>query len=145
MLPNSDKPLSSTRRLPLQKTQRIGILPGRALSVKKAERPQTYAKAFRWYLPEGQTQKPATVEVAGTFTNWQKVPLRREGAPDAWQVVLHDITSNRTHHYMLFVDGKPAHDKHCDGLAIPRGPQEEQYALQTIRGPRVFMLFAQTK
>jgi len=145
MLPNSDKPLAATRRIPLQKTQRIGFLSGRALSVKKSERAQTYAKAFRWHLPEGQTQKPSTVEVAGTFTNWQKVPLLRDDARGAWQVVLQDITCNRTHHYMLFVDGKPAHDKHCDGLAIPHGPQEEQYALATIRGPRVFMLFAQTK
>jgi hypothetical protein len=85
------------------------------------------------------------VEVAGTFTNWEKVPLLRDGVPDAWQVTLPDIPCNRTHHYMLFVDGKPVPDKHCDGLAIPRGPQEEQYALPTARGPRVFMLFAQTK
>lgn len=46
---------------------------------------------------------------------------------------------------MLFVDGKPAQDKHCDGLAVPHGAQEEHCALQTARGPRVFMLFAQTK
>jgi len=57
----------------------------------------------------------------------------------------HNIPCNRTHHYMLFGDSKPVPDKHCDGLAIPRGPQEEQYALPTARGPRVLMLFAQTK
>jgi hypothetical protein len=129
----------------LRKTQRIRVLPGRVVSVKATERAQTYTKIFRWRLPAGQTQKPATVEVAGTFNNWQKVPLLRDSASDAWQVTLHQIPCNRTHHYMLFVDGKPVQDKHCDGLAIPRGPQEEQYALQTIRGPRVFMLFAQTK
>jgi len=28
---------------------------------------------------------------------------------------------------------------------LPRGPEEEQYTLLTDRGPRVFMLFAQTK
>ncbi|HUA68469.1 MAG TPA: glycogen-binding domain-containing protein [Candidatus Saccharimonadales bacterium] len=106
---------------------------------------QTYAKIFRWRLPDGHTEKPAKVEVAGTFNNWQKVPLMRDGVLDAWHVTLHQIPGNRTHHYMLFVDGKPAQDKHCDGLAVPHGPLEEQYALQTIRGPRVFMLFAQTK
>ncbi len=130
----------------LQKTQRIRVLPGRVVaSVKTADRAQTYTKIFRWHLPAGQTQKPAKVEVAGTFTHWQKVPLLHDSAPDTWQATLHQIPCNRTHHYMLFVDGKPVQDKHCDGLAIPRGPQEEQYALPTIRGPRVFMLFAQTK
>jgi len=129
----------------LRKTQRIQVTPGHVVSVKKAERAQTFTKVFRWHLPKGQTQKPATVEVAGTFTDWEKVPLQRAGAPDAWQVTLHDIPCNRTHHYMLFVDGQPVPDKHCDGLAIPRSPQEEQHALETARGPRVFMLFAQTK
>jgi hypothetical protein len=142
MSQNSGKP---PIRIILQKTQRIGTLPNRAVSLKKADRAQTYVKVFRWRLPEGQTHKPTRVEVAGTFTNWQKVPLLRDGAPGAWQVTLHNITCNRTHHYMLFVDGKPVPDKHCDGLAIPRGPQEEQCALPTARGPRVFMLFAQTK
>jgi hypothetical protein len=37
------------------------------------------------------------------------------------------------------------HDPNCDGLAIPRGPIELQFALPTARGPRVFMLFAQAK
>ena len=32
-----------------------------------------------------------------------------------------------------------------NGLAIPHGFDEEQYAIQTDRGPRVFMMFAQTK
>lgn len=142
MISNSGKP---PIRIILQKTQRIGTLPNRPAAMKKADRTQTYPKVFRWRLPKGQTQKPSRVEITGTFTNWQKVPLTRDGTPDAWQVTLHNITCNRTHHYMLFVDGKPVPDKNCDGLAIPRGPQEEQHALQTARGPRVFMLFAQTK
>ena len=129
----------------LQKTQRIATLSNHAVAVKKTERAQTFSKVFRWRLPEGQAQKPASVEIAGTFTNWQKVPLSRDGVLDAWHVTLHQIPFNRTHHYMLFVDGKPAPDKHCDGLAIPHGPHEEQHALHTVRGPRVFMLFAQTK
>jgi hypothetical protein len=60
-------------------------------------------------------------------------------------VTLHDVPCNRTHHYMLLVDGQPVRDEHCDGLAIPRTSQEAQYQLTTPRGPRVLMLFAQTK
>jgi hypothetical protein len=137
------QPLSKTQVL--RKTQRLRVSPSRTVSLKKAEGAQTFTKVFRWRLPEGQTQKPAKVEIAGTFTNWQKVPLLRDSAQNTWQVTLYQIPFNRTHHYMLFVDGKPAQDKYCDGLAIPHGPQEEQCALPTARGPRVFMLFAQTK
>jgi hypothetical protein len=105
----------------------------------------TYSKVFRWRLPDGQTKPPATVEVAGTFSHWQKVPLQRDSSLDAWHVTIHHIPGNRTHHYMLFVDGQPAQDKNCDGMAVAHGPQEEQFAIQTVRGPRVFMIFAQTK
>jgi len=108
-------------------------------------RPQTYSKVFRWRLPDGQTQAPATVEVVGAFTHWQKVPLHRDGAQDAWHVTLHNLQCGRMYHYMLLVDGQPVRDKHCDGLAVPHGPQEVQYQLMTDRGPRVMMLFAQTK
>ena len=110
-----------------------------------AARPQTYTKVFRWRLPDGQTQAPATVEVVGAFTHWQKVPLHRDGAQDAWHVTLHNLQCGRMYHYMLLVDGQPVRDKHCDGLAVPHGPQEVQYQLMTDRGPRVMMLFAQTK
>src|SRR5882757_2204604 len=109
------------------------------------ERPASYAKVFRWRLPDGQTQQPKTVEIIGSFTGWEKVPLSQDGALDAWHVTLHHIPSHQTHHYMLLVDGKPAQDKNCDGLAVPRGPEEEHYTISTPRGPRVFMLFAQTK
>lgn len=105
----------------------------------------TYTKNFRWRLPEGQTQEPATVEIVGTFTNWQRVPLTRDSKLDAWHVTLHNIPAHKMHHYMLLVDGQPAHDKNSDGLTVPHGPQEEQYQLMTVRGPRLFMLFAQTK
>lgn len=111
---------------------------------KSNERP-SFTKVFRWRLPDGQTAAPASVEIAGSFTHWQKVPLTRDGVLDAWHVTIHQIPSHQTHHYMLLVDGKPAQDKNCDGLAAPHGAQEEQFALQTVRGPRVFMLFAQTK
>lgn len=109
------------------------------------ERRALFTKTFRWRLPDGQTVEPTSVEIVGTFTNWQKVPLKHNGTCDGWQVTLHDIPSHRTHHYMLLVDGKPAKDRNNDGYAVPHGPQEEQFALATDRGPRVFMLFAQTK
>ncbi|MCW5555042.1 MAG: glycogen-binding domain-containing protein [Verrucomicrobiae bacterium] len=109
------------------------------------ERRQTYSKIFRWRLPDGQTQEPATVEVVGSFTHWQRVPMLRDGTLDAWHVAVHHIVGNRTHHYMLLVDGQPVYDKTCDGLAVPHGPVEEQYQLMTDRGPRVFMLFAQAR
>ena len=105
----------------------------------------TYPKIFRWQLPEGLTPEPATVEIVGTFTNWQKVPLIRENKADGWQVTVPDVPAHKTHHYMLLVDGQPAHDKNSDGLAVPHNPQEKRYQLMTGRGPRLFMLFAQTK
>jgi hypothetical protein len=105
----------------------------------------TYAKIFRWQLPEGRMPEPATVEIVGTFTNWQKVPLTRNNKADGWQVIIPDVPAHKTHHYMLLVDGQPAHDKNSDGLSVPHGPQEKQYQLMTSRGPRLFMLFAQTK
>ncbi|HWH69643.1 MAG TPA: hypothetical protein VNT26_09675 [Candidatus Sulfotelmatobacter sp.] len=90
-------------------------------------------------------QEPASVEVVGSFSQWQKVPLVRDRVLDAWHVSLNNIQGNRTHHYMLLVDGKPTYDKSCDGLAVPHGPEEECFQLVTDKGPRVFMLFAQTK
>ena len=85
------------------------------------------------------------VEISGTFTQWEKVPLIRDGVTGTWQVTLDNLQCGRMHHYMLLVDGQPVHDKHCDGLALPRSPQEQQYQLMTSRGPRVLMLFAQSK
>jgi hypothetical protein len=110
-----------------------------------AERRQTFSKVFRWRLPDGQTQEPETVEVVGSFTHWHKVQLVRDGVLDAWHVTLHHIQGNRTHHYMLLVNGKPTFDKTCDGLAVPRGHDEERFQLMTDKGYRVMMLFAQTK
>jgi hypothetical protein len=73
------------------------------------------------------------------------VPLVYDKAMDTWQVALHDIPNNRTHHYMIVVDGTPTYDKTCDGLAIPQGPQEARWQVDTPAGPRVMMLFAQAK
>jgi len=120
--------------------------PASAASGKPAAaRILTYTKVFRWRLPAGETKAPASVELIGSFTGWEKIPMTRDSALDAWHVTVHQIPGNRTHHYMFLVDGKPTHDTHCDGLAVPSNAQEEQYQIMTARGPRVFMLFAQTK
>ena len=108
-------------------------------------REQVFSKVFRWRLPEGHTREPVSVAVVGSFTHWQKVPLTRDSAHDAWQVKLNYIQNHHTHHYMILVDGKPAYDKYNDGLVLPEGQEEVQYQIMTDRGPRVFMLFAQTK
>jgi hypothetical protein len=111
----------------------------------RGDRKQTYSKIFRWRLPDGQTEEPSLVEIVGSFTQWKRVTLLRDGKQDSWHAMIHHIEGNRTHHYMLLLDGKPTHDKTCDGLAVPHGYQEEQYQLMTDKGPRVFMLFGQAK
>src|SRR6266581_6225869 len=75
---------------------------------------QTYSKVFRWRLPDGQTDEPRTVEIIGSHTHWQRVLLQRDGKLDSWHATIHHIPGNRTHHYMLLIDGKPAQDKNCD-------------------------------
>ena len=135
------------RRPPQKSTplMREPMSPATSPMRSQGDRKQTYSKVFRWRLPDGHTQDPASVEVVGSFTHWQRVPLMRDGKLDAWHVTLHHIEGNKTHHYMLLVDGNPAHDKNCDGFAVPHGYQEEQYAIPTDKGPRVFMLFAQAR
>lgn len=109
-----------------------------------AKRPVVFSKVFRWQTEQPGPQ-PVSVAIVGTFTNWQKVPLKFDRAHGIWQVALHDIPSNTTHNYMLLVNGKPAKDKNADGLAVPHTDEERQHALETPRGPRVFVLFSQTK
>ncbi len=118
---------------------------GSPLRRDTGNRGQTFSKVFRWRLPDGHTEEPKTVEVAGSFSHWQKIPLTRDSVLDAWHATLHHLQGNKTHHYMLLVDGKPTFDKSCDGLAVPHGVDEERFQLATDRGPRVMMLFAQTK
>ena len=113
-------------------------------ALRKPERKQTYSKIFRWTPPSGQAQAPVKVEVAGTFTGWKKLAMSRD-VSGAWQLALEQIPGHRTHHYMFFADGQPVEDSHCDGLATPHGPEEEKASIATPRGPRVFMLFAQSK
>lgn len=114
-------------------------------AANRSDRVQTYSKVFRYRLPDGRTDEPQTVEVVGSFTHWKPLALDRDSVLNGWHLTVHHIVGNRTHHYMLLVDGKPVHDKMCDGLAVPHGPQEEQFQLMTEKGPRVLMLFAQTK
>ena len=116
-----------------------------ALAGKAPAAPKpTYAKIFRWQLPEDRMQARVTVNC------WQIHQLA-EGAADSRSqggrvaATIPDVPAHKTHHYMLLVDGQPAHDKNSDGLAVPHGPQEKRYQMMTGRGPRLFMLFAQTK
>jgi hypothetical protein len=109
------------------------------------KRPPTFNKIFRWQPDEPNGPLPVLVEIAGTFNGWQRVALKRDRVSGVWQLTLPDIPGNRTHNYMLFVNGKPAHDKQADGLAVPHSAEEKQHQLMTPRGPRVFMLFSQTK
>jgi len=104
-----------------------------------------FSKAFRWQPAKPGDPNPAKVEIAGTFTEWKPVALAHDHATNHWQIILHHIPGNCTHHYMLLVDGQPTSHKHCDGLAVPANAQETQFALATARGPRVFMLFSNTK
>lgn len=104
-----------------------------------------FAKVFRWPVPAGQTPPPTTVEVVGSFSNWQKVPLAYDKVTQTWQATVANIEGNRTHRYVVLVDGKPSYDKNCDGLTAPQGPDEVKWQLETPRGPRVLLLFAQTK
>ena len=72
-------------------------------------------------------------------------PWRTTIATNHWQIMLHHIPGNCTHHYMLLVDGQPTSHKHCvTGWPWQSESEaEKQFALLTPRGPRVFMLFQQ--
>jgi hypothetical protein len=104
-----------------------------------------FSKIFRWQPADPRAPAPASVQLAGSFTDWRTVTLTRDALTNTWQLRLDGISGNRTHRYMLLVNGEPANDKNCDGLAVPEGVEEQQYQLMTARGPRVFLLFAQTK
>ena len=105
----------------------------------------TFRKTFRWQPSDPRAPIPAAVELAGSFTDWQLQTMKRDAITNTWQLTLDGIPGHCTHRYMLFVNGEPAHDKNCDGLAVPQSAEEERHQLMTARGPRVFLLFAQTK
>jgi hypothetical protein len=109
------------------------------------KRPGTFSKIFRWQPETTAGPMPVRVEVAGTFNGWQRMALKRDRVSGVWQVTVNDIPANRTHNYMLLVNGRPAHDKNADGLAVPHSAEEKQHQLETPRGPRVFLLASQTK
>lgn len=104
----------------------------------------TYARVFR-FKPCKTKGHPSSVEIIGSFTRWQTVSLTHDPVQGTWSVTIQGIPGKKTHHYMLLVDGQPVHDPACDGLALPMGFDEEQVALTTPKGPRVLMMFAQTK
>ncbi len=119
-----------------------------SLNAGKADagkRALTFSKVFRWQPESPGGPMPVRVEVAGTFSSWQRVALKRDRVTGVWQLTLHDIPGNRTHNYMLLVNGRPVNDKFADGLAVPHTDEEKLHQLETPRGPRVFMLASQTK
>lgn len=105
----------------------------------------TFSKTFRWQPTNPQASLPNSVEVVGSFTAWRAAALVHDKVTNTWQLTLHGIPGNSTHRYMLLVNGEPAQDRNADGLAVPKGFDEQQFQLMTPRGPRVFLLFAQTK
>ena len=109
------------------------------------KRSATFNKIFRWKQDPPGGPMPVKVEITGTFSGWQKLPLKYDRVGGVWQLAVENIPGNRTHNYMLLVNGRPTACKNSDGLAIPHSEEEKQHALETPRGPRVFMLFSQTK
>ena len=114
------------------------------MSRRREDPRDVYARVFRWRVaPEADA--PTSVEIIGSFTRWQTVSLTHDKVQNTWTVTIQGIPGKKTHHYMLLVNGQPVHDPACDGLAVPLGFEEEQFALPTAKGPRVLMMFAQTK
>jgi hypothetical protein len=111
----------------------------------KTEQRTGFTKVFRWPVPADQTPPPTTVEVVGTFSGWRKVPLIFDSPTRTWQLVVNNIEGNRTHHYVILVDGQPSYDKTSDGLVAPQTSDEARWGIATPRGPRVMLLFSQTK
>lgn len=115
-----------------------------ATTSRRREDPRdVYARVFR-FKPTGD-EAPTSVEIIGSFTRWQTVSLTHDKLQNMWTATITGIPGKKTHHYMLLVNGQPMHDPTCDGLAVPMGFEEEQFALPTAKGPRVLMMFAQTK
>ena len=139
------RPATPQARHPVKATPLIRERDASHQPQNRRDEKQVFSKVFRYRVPDGETKEPKSVEVAGSFNHWQKVPLIHNGKLDGWHVTIHHIPGNRTHHYMLIIDGEAAMDHTCDGLAVPHGPTEGKFVLNTEKGPRVLMLFAQTK
>ena len=104
-----------------------------------------FTKVFRWPVPVDQTPQPTTVEVARSFSGWRKVPLSFDPPSRTWHISLNNIEGNRTHRYVMLVDGKPSYDKTCDGLTTPQTSDEAKCQIATPKGPRIMFLVAQTR
>ena len=117
----------------------------RRTETEQHEQPFGFTKVFRWPVPAGQTPQPTTVEVVGSFSEWRKVPLTYDRPSRSWRITLNNIRGNHTHQYVILVDGKPSYDNTCDGLAVPRSSEEARWQIETPKGPRVMLLFAQTR
>jgi hypothetical protein len=115
------------------------------LEAGKREQRTGFAKVFRWPVPAEQTPQPKAVEVIGSFSGWRKVPLSYDPPSRTWHVILNNLEGNRTHRYVILVDGKPSYDKTCDGLTTPQSPDEAKCQIATPKGPRIMLLFGQTK
>src|SRR5271157_3209051 len=114
------------------------ILPAvpRRPEAEKREQRTGFTKVFRWPVPADQTPQPAMVEVVGSFSEWRKVPLSFDPPSRTWQIIMENVGGNRTHRYVMLVDGKPSYDKTCDGLTAPQSPDEAKWQIATPRGPR---------
>jgi hypothetical protein len=126
-------------------TRKITPINPRYPEVRTGEQRTGFTKVFRWPVPADQTPQPTTVEVAGSFNGWRKVPLSYDPPTRTWQIALNNIEGNRTHRYVILVDGKPSYDKSCDGLTTPQTPGEAKWQIATPKGPRIMLLFGQTK
>lgn len=119
-----------------------GHAPARPVSPSRGN---TFSKIFRWQPAKPGDPVPAKVEMVASFTGWQPKPFLFDKTTNTWQLTLNDVPGGRTHSYMVLADGHPAPDKNSDGYAIPHTDDEKRFALTTARGPRVFMLFSQTR
>lgn len=126
-------------------SQRAEARPASVSRQLSSRPPQFYSKTFRWSPAAGSSIVPSSVQLVGSFSQWEPVALNFDARTQVWSVTLDQIPSNRTHHYMLLVDGQPTAHAGSDGVVEPSSFEESQFQLETPRGPRVLLLFAQTK
>jgi len=136
-----------TKRRTRTRTSEARITPTVPALPEAGKRQQQFGftKVFRWPAPADQTPQPRAVELVGSFNGWRNVPLSYDQPTRKWHVALNNIEGNRTHRYVILVDGQPSYDKTCDGLTTPQTPEEAKCQIATPKGPRVMLLFAQTK
>src|SRR5947207_3865777 len=123
---NESKDRPWTRPLEARITPTARLRP----EAEKHERRTGFTKVFRWPVPADQTPQPTTVEVAGSFNGWHNVPLSYDPPTRTWQITLNNIEGNRTHRYVILVDGKPS----CE---TPQTPDEAKCQIATPKGPRI--------